>query len=243
MHLAAPAIVLSVRTHGEAGAIVRALTPDDGVRAGYVRGGNSRRLRPVLQPANTILGDWRARTDDQLAALVVEPVHSRAGLHAEPAAAAGLAWLTALTATALPEAQPYPRIHAALEAVLDAIEAAPAAHGWAATLARFELLMLAELGFGLDLDRCTATGTTERLAYVSPRTGAAVSRAGAAGYEAKLLPLPPFLRDGGAADWPDIFAALTITGGFVERNLVPQRGAEAMQARARLLERFKRAVA
>lgn len=243
MQLSSTAIVLSVRTHGESGAIVRALTPDDGVRPGYVRGGHSRRLRPILQPANTILGEWRARTDEQLAALTVELVHSRAGLHAEPTAAAAFAWLTALVATALPEAQPYPRIHAGLAAVLDAIEAAPAAHAWASTLARFELLMLAELGFGLDLDRCTVTGVTEELAFLSPKSGAAVSRPGAAGYEAKLLPLPAFLREGGTADWPDVFAALAITGRFVERDLVPQRGLEALGARERLLDRLKRAVA
>lgn len=243
MHLASTAIVLSVRTHGESGAIVRALTPADGVQPGYVRGGHSRRLRPILQPANTILGEWRARTDEQLAALMVELVHSRAGLHAEPAAAAAFAWLTALTAAALPEAQPYPRIHSGLEAVLDAIEAALTAKGWAATLARFELLMLAELGFGLDLDRCTVTGVSEDLAYVSPKSGAAVSRAGAAGYAAKLLPLPAFLREGGAADWADIFAGLAITGRFVERDLLVGRAAEAWPARGRLLDRLKRAVA
>lgn len=243
MHLSATAIVLSVRAHGEAGAIVRALTPDDGVRPGYVRGGHSRRLRPILQPANTILGEWRARTDEQLAALTVELAHSRAALHAEPAAAAALAWVTALAAVALPEAQPYPRLYAGLEGVLDAIEAAPSAQGWAPSVARFELLMLAELGFGLDLNRCTVTGAADDLAYVSPKSGAAVSRAGALGYEARLLPLPVFLREGGAADWPDIFAGLAITGRFVERDLLSGRAAEALPARARLLDRLKRAVA
>jgi DNA repair protein RecO (recombination protein O) len=243
VHLASSAIVLSVRTHGESGAIVRALTPEDGVRPGYVRGGHSRRLRPILQPANTVLGEWRARTDEQLAALTVELAHSRAPLHAEPAAAAALAWVTALAAVALPEAQPYPRLHAGLEGMLDAIKAAPSAQGWAPSVARFELLMLAELGFGLDLDRCTVTGVTEDLAYVSPKSGAAVSRAGAAGYEAKLLPLPAFLREGGAASWPDIFAALAITGRFVERDLLSGRAAEALPARERLLDRLKRAVA
>lgn len=243
MQLSAPAIVLSVRMHGESGAIVRALTPGDGVRAGYVRGGNSRRLRPILQPANTILGEWRARTEDQLAALTVELTHSRAGLHAEPAAAAALAWLTALTASALPEGQTYPRVHSALEGALDAVEAAPSAQGWAPSLARFELLMLAELGFGLDLDRCTVTGSADDLAFVSPKSGAAVSRAGAFGYEDRMMPLPPFLREGGAADWPDILAALAITGRFVERDLLHGRGADALAARERLIDRLNRAVA
>jgi DNA repair protein RecO (recombination protein O) len=242
MQLAAEAIVLSVRAHGEHGAIVRALTPDDGVRAGYVRGGHSRRLRPVLQPANTILGEWRARTEEQLPALTAELVHSRAGLWSEPLPAAALAWLTALTVSALPEAQPYPRVHAALAGVLDAVEAAPAAKGWAGSLARYELLLLAELGFGLDLARCVVTGDAD-VAFVSPRSGGAVSAAAAVGYEERLLPLPAFLAAGGAADWPDTLAALAITGRFVERDLLTDRNAEPLAARGRLLDALRRAVA
>ena len=243
MHLAAPAIVVSIRHHGEHGAIVRALTPADGVRAGYVRGGRSRALRPVLQPANTILGEWRARSDEQLAALTVELVHSRAPLHAEPLPAAALEWLTALTAATLPEAQPFPRLYAALGGALDAVEAAPSARGWAGALARYELWLLAELGCGLDLERCTVTGSADDLAYLSPRSGAAVSRAAAAGYEARLLPLPAFLREGGGGEpgWDDVFAALAITGRFLERD-VPGLG-EVLAARVRLVDRLKRAVA
>ena len=106
MHLVADAIVLSVRGHGEHGAVVRALTRADGVQPGYVRGGRSRQLRPALLAGNTVLGDWRARTGEQLAALTVELVESRAALHGEPLAAAALEWVTALAAAALPEAQP-----------------------------------------------------------------------------------------------------------------------------------------
>lgn len=243
MHLAAPAIVLAIRAHGESGAIVRAFTPGDGLQPGYVRGGRSRRLRPILQPANTILGEWRARSEEQLAALTVELVHSRAALHAEPLAAAALEWVTALTATVLPEAQPYPRLYAALSGTLDAIEAAPSAKGWAGSLARYELLLLAELGFGLDLTQCAATGATDDLAFVSPRSGGAIGRAAATGYERRLFPLPAFLRDGGAADWDDVLAALAITGHFLERDVLTERRAETLSARARLVDRLKRAVA
>lgn len=239
MHLAAPAIVLSIRHHGEHGAIVRALTPDDGVRAGYVRGGRSRAIRPILQPANAILGDWRARTADQLAALTVELVHSRAALHAAPLPAAALEWLTALTAAALPEAQPYPRLYAALAGMLDAVEAAPAARGWAGALARYELLVLAELGFGLDLTRCVVTGKPDDLAFVSPKSGGAVSRGAAHGYEERLLPLPTFLRDGGEPGWDDVFAGLAITGRFLARDVAGLE--EALSARGRLLDRLTRA--
>lgn len=243
MHLTARAIVLAVRPHGEHGAVVRALTPEDGVQPGYVRGGRSRALRPALQPGNAVAGSWRARTAEQLPALTVELAHSLAPLHVEPLAADAIAWATALTAAALPEAQPYPRVHAALEGLLAAIEAAPTARGWTAALARYELLLLAELGFGLDLDRCIASGATADLAFVSPKSGAAVSRAAAAGYEARLLPLPPFLLAGGEAGWDDILAAFRLTGHFLARDLLIGRAAEVLPARTRLLDRLKRAVA
>jgi DNA repair protein RecO (recombination protein O) len=243
MHLNANAIVLAVRGHGEHGAVVRALTRDDGVQPGYVRGGNSRRLRPLLQPGDMILGDWRARTSEQLAALRIEPIHSRAPMHGEPLAAAAIDWVTALTAAALPEAQPYPRLFEALTGVLDAIEAAALARDWAAALVRYELLVLAELGFGLDLTQCVATGSDADLGYVSPRSGGAVSRGAAAGHEAKLFVLPDFLRTGSAAEWPDIFAGLVITGHFLGRDLLVDRRADPLAARERLAARLKRAVA
>jgi DNA repair protein RecO (recombination protein O) len=243
MHLNTQAIVLAVRPHGEAGAIVRALTAEAGMLAGYVRGGRSRALRPVLQPANVVLGDWRARTEEQLPALTVELVQSRAAMFREPLPAAAFEWATALTAAVLPEGQAYPQVHAALGGMLDAIEAAPAARGWAVALVRYELLVLAALGFGLDLEQCAATGASEELAYVSPKSGMAVSRAAAVGYEARLLPLPAFVREGGAADWDDILAGLRLTVHFLERDLLHGRAAEVLAARTRLVDRLKRAVA
>ena len=114
MHIRADAVILAVRQHGEHGAIVRALTAAHGLQAGYVRGGRSRQLRPVLQPANLVIGEWRARTEEQLAQLSVELVHSRAPLYGEPLPAAALEWITALTAAALPEGNPYPQVFAAL---------------------------------------------------------------------------------------------------------------------------------
>lgn len=243
MHLRAEAIVLAVRPHGEHGAIVRALTEAHGVQHGYVRGGRSRRLKPILQPANLILGDWRARTDEQLAGLTVELIHSRAPLYREPLPAAAFEWVTALTAAALPEGQPYPRIHGALDGVLGAIEAAPAARGWAVALVRYELLLLAELGFGLDLTRCAATGVNDELAFVSPKSGGAVSRSAAIGYEQRLFPLPRFLIEGGPAEWDDILDGLRLTGHFLERDLLTARAGDILPARARLTDRLKRAVA
>jgi len=243
MHVRADALILAIRPHGEHGAIVRALTGEHGLLAGYVRGGRSRRLRPILQPANLIVGEWRARTEDQLAQLVVELIHSRAPLFGEPLPSAALDWVTALTAATLPEGHPYPAIHAALTGVVDAIEAAPAARGWAVALVRFELLLLAELGFGLALDRCVASGSDDDLVWVSPKSGGAVSRAAGQGYADRLLPLPAFVRQGGAAEWDDILAGLRLTGHFLERDLLFDRRADVLAARGRLIDRLKRAVA
>lgn len=243
MHIRAEALILSIRSHGEHGAVVRALTRDHGVQPGYVRGGRSRRIKPILQPSNLVLGEWRARTEEQLSGLTVELIHSRAPLFAEPLPAAALDWATVLTSAALPEGQPFAQLHDALTALLEAIEAAPAARAWAGALVRYELLLLAELGFGLDLDRCVLTGATDDLAWVSPRSGAAVSSAAAGDHAARLLPLPTFLVRGGAADWDDVLAGLRITGHFLERDVLVDRRADALASRARLIDRLKRAVA
>jgi DNA repair protein RecO (recombination protein O) len=240
VHLVTDAIVCAVRPHGEHGAIARALTPRDGLLAGYVRGGRSRRLRPVLLAGNVVQAEYRARTDEQLPQLTVELVHSRAPMLSEPLAAAAIDWASALTATALPEAQPYPRLHEALEGLLAAVEAAPSARGWAAALVRYELLLLAELGFGLDLSECAATGARDDLAFVSPKSGRAVSRDGASGYSAKLLPLPPFLSGGQAERWEEIIDGLRLTGHFLARDVLIERQAEPLAARERLVERLRR---
>jgi DNA repair protein RecO (recombination protein O) len=241
MRIETEAIICAVRSHGEHGAIVRALTPLDGVQAGFVRGGRSRRLRPILVPGNLVQAEYRARTEEQLAQLGVELIHSRAPLLAEPLAAAGIDWACALTARALPEGQPYPRLYEALDGVLAAIEAAPSARGWAAPLARYELLLLGELGFGLDLAECAATGARENLAFVSPRSGRAVSVEGAGEYRDRLLPLPPFLGgEGPAPGWDDIHDGLRLTGHFLARDLLIERQADILAARERLVERLKR---
>ncbi|WP_019051997.1 DNA repair protein RecO [Sphingobium xenophagum] len=241
--LATSAIVCSLRQHGEHGAIARLLTPDHGLIAGYVRGGRSRAMRPVLLPGNSVAATFRARTEEQLASLTVELAHSRAPLHAEPLPAAAIDWACALTAIALPEGTPYPALHSALDGVLGAVEAAPAARGWAVALVRYELLLLAELGFGLDLTRCAATGDATDLTFVSPRSAAAVSRVGAVGYESLLLPLPPFLLEGGTGEWGQILDGLRLTGFFLERSILTDWRADVLAARERLVERLKRAVA
>jgi DNA repair protein RecO (recombination protein O) len=240
MHIAAQAIVCAVLPHGEHGAIARLMTPEDGLQPGYVRGGRSRRLRPVLLPGNLVQAEFRARTEEQLAGLTVELVHSRGQLLGEALAAAAIDWTTALTATALPEGQGYPRLYEALDGVLSAIEHAPSARGWTAALVRYELLLLAELGFGLDLSRCVATGTADDLAYVSPKSAGAVSRAAGEGYADRLLRLPGFLADGGEAGWPDLFDGLKLTGFFLDRDVLTERRQTVLAARERLVTRLKR---
>ena len=241
MRIDTPAIVCALRNHGEHGAVVRLITPQHGLQATYVRGARGRRMRPVLIAGNVVQAHLSARTDTQLPQATIELVHSRAPLLSEPLAAAAIEWATVLTATVLPEGQPYPPVYQALEALLDAIEAAPSASGWGAALVRYELLVLAELGFGLDLERCAVTGSNEALIAVSPRSGRAVSAVEAEPYAGKLLPLPRFVREGGQASWEEISKGLALTGHFLLRDLVSDRARPVAEARSRLVERLRRA--
>ena len=240
MRLESLAIICSVRGHGEHGAILRALTPGDGIVAAYVRGGRSRRLRPILLPGNLVQAEFRARTEDQLPHATLELVESRGALLGEPLAAAAIDWMSALTAIALPEGHVYPHVYEALSGMLAAVAAAPNARIWASALVRYELLLLAELGFGLDLSECAATGVEEGLAWVSPKSGRAVSDAAAEGYRERLFRLPSFLLAGGPADWEDIFDGLRITGHFLARDLLIGRQSEVLASRERLVERLRR---
>jgi len=241
MRFSTPAIVVALRPHGEHGAVVRLMTPEHGLQAAYVRGARGRRLRPVLVPGNQVEAALSARTETQLPQATVELTHSRGPLLAEPLPAVAIDWACALTAITLPEGQPYPRLFEALDGLLAAVEAAPSASGWGAALVRYELLLLAELGFGLDLDRCAVSGSNDELVAVSPRSGRAVSAAQAEPYAGKLLPLPRFVREGGTAPWPDILDGLDLTGHFLMRDLLTDRSAPVGEARIRLVERLRRA--
>jgi len=235
------AIVCALRNHGEHGAIVRLMTAEHGLQAAYVRGARGRRLRPVLIPGNLVQASLRSRTETQLSQAELELGHSRAPLLSEPLPAAAIEWVTALTATVLPEGQPYPRLYSALDGLLAAIEAAPSASGWGAALVRYELLLLAELGFGLDLDACVVTGANNDLVAVSPRSGHAVSAAEAVGYEDRLLKLPAFIRDGGQGSWTEIAEGLRLTGHFLRRDVLAERWSVLGEARERLADRLRRA--
>ena len=237
------AIICSVRQHGEHGAVVRSLTPENGLIAGYVRGARSRTMRPVLIPSNIVQADYRARTEDQLASMTAELQQSRGPYLGEPLASAALDWVTALTAAILPEEHSYPQLHSALSALLDAICGAPSAQGWAVALVRYELLLLSELGFGLSLDKCTVTGGAEDLVYISPKSAAAVSIGAGQAYRDKLLPLPAFLKEPDHPEWDDIFDGLKVTGFFLKRHFFEDRRNDVMAARSVLVDRLKRVVA
>jgi DNA repair protein RecO (recombination protein O) len=236
VELVTPATILSALPHGEHGAVVRLLTPGHGLRAGYVRGGRSRALRPVLAPGNRVQARLRARTAEQLAQLTVEPERSRAALALDAATAAGLGWVTALLAAALPEDDPHPPLFDALEALLESMAGEPLP-AWAADLARLERDLLAELGFGLDLAACALSGSRDELAFLSPRTGRAASRAAGAPWAQRLLALPPLLLPASAGPAPPdhIIAALAATGHFLRRDALGEAWARLEPARARLL--------
>ena len=241
MRIDTKAIVCGIRSHGEHGAIVRLMTPEHGLIAAYVRGARGRRMRPALIPGNIVQAQLTARTEAQLPQGVIELVHSRGPLLSEPLPAAAIEWIAVLTATALPEGQPYPHLYEALEGLLDAVEAARSANGWAAGLVRYELLLLAELGFGLDLNQCAVTGSNDDLVAVSPRSGRAVSAAEAEPYAGRLLPLPAFVRSGGKGSWREIADGLDLTGHFLERDILSGRSKPVTEARVRLVERLRRA--
>jgi DNA repair protein RecO (recombination protein O) len=242
MRIETPAIVCGLLSHGEHGAVVRLMTPEHGLQPAYVRGARGRRMRPVLIPGNLVQARLSARTDAQLAQTEVELTHSRGPLHGEALPAAAIEYATALTATALPEAQPYPRLYLALDGLLGAIEAAPAASGWGAALVRYELLLLAELGFGLDLERCAVTGIDEDLVAVSPQSGKAISAVEAEPFQGKLLPLPRFLiASSSTASWTEIIDGLALTGQFLARDLLTDRAAPLLDGRGRLVDRLRRA--
>lgn len=221
-------IILAVKRHGEESAIADVLTAEHGRALGLVKGGRSRRQRPVLQPGNTVQVVWRARLEEHLGNFHVEPLALQAGAIMEhPLRLAGLGTLAGL-ARLLPEREPHRRVYDALHVVLSAIEDDAV---WPALLVRWELGLLDELGFGLDLSRCAATGGTERLVYVSPRTGRAVSSEAGAPYRERLLALPAFLTGQGPATPGDVLAAMRLTGYFLNRHLFEPRGLSAPEQR------------
>ncbi|WP_375261011.1 DNA repair protein RecO [Palleronia sp.] len=230
-------MVLSVRRHGEADAIVEVLTRDHGRHAGVVRGGGGRRLAPLMQPGAQLSLAWRARLEDHLGHYTVEPVKSRAGLMTDPLALSGLTSLTALLSFALPEREAQHGLYEATLAVVDLMEDAP----WPLAYLRWEMGLLDRLGFGLDLTRCAVTGARDDLAFVSPKSGRAVARDAAGQWADRLLPLPLCMMGQGPASVPEIVQGLHITGHFLDKRLAPSLGDRPLPvARDRLIGRLSR---
>jgi DNA repair protein RecO (recombination protein O) len=215
-------VILSVRRHGETSAIAEILTAGHGRVMGLVRGGRSKQQRPVLQAGNAVQAVWRARLEEQLGTFTLEALDLKAGaIMEEPFRLAGLATLTGLSQL-LPEREPHARVYDALRVVLDAIDHDDV---WPALLVRWELGLLDELGFGLDLSKCAATGARDNLVFVSPKSGKAVSADAGAPFRDRLFPLPAFLRETGAAAPPrDIIDGLKLAAYFLDRHLFEPRG-------------------
>jgi len=221
-------IVLGTRRHGETSAIVEVMTRDHGRHLGLVRGGSGSRLRPLLQPGNTVRVVWRARLDEHLGHYAVEPLrlHGASQLGASYMVY-GVTHLGALCRL-LPERDPHPEVHDQLAAMLGHLDDPTMA---AIEMVRFELQMLAELGFGLDLESCAATGAADDLGYVSPKSGRAVSRLAAAPWADRLFRLPAFLSDAVTPSADDIADGFALTGFFLARHVLEPRGLAFVDAR------------
>ena len=233
-------IVLSTRRHGESAAILSLLTESHGRHAGLVRGGASRRQRGVLQPGNRLAVTWRARLEDHLGTFTVELLRNPAAQWLdEPDRLAAMATACAILDATLPEREPCDTIFNALSQLLDTLDE----DGWATHYVQWELDLLAELGFGLDLTRCAATGRNDELVYVSPRSGRAVSLSAGEPYRQKLLRLPGFLIGADTAMPDDIADGLALTGYFLHRHLFAPHRRRLPDVRERLLTRLRRQTA
>jgi DNA repair protein RecO (recombination protein O) len=234
------AIVLGVRRHGETSGILELMTRAHGRHLGLVRGGFSSRMKPILQPGNSVTATWRARLDEHLGNYTVEALDLRAsGFFASSHAIYGIGHLAALMRL-LPERDPHEQLYDALGAILDRLDNASLA---APMVARFELRLLAELGFGLDLSQCAATGATEELSYVSPKSGRAVSRIAGAPYAERMLRLPVFLRESDAMPaGRDLADGFALTGFFLTRHVLEPRGLKLADERAHFIAALARAL-
>ncbi len=215
--------LIAVRRHGESSAIIEVFTETQGRHAGIVRGGAGRRMSPILQPGAQLSVEWRARLSEHLGTFRVEPLRSRAAeVMADRRALAAMTALCAQLSAYLPEREAHEELYHQTLALLDQLSAGG---GWEADYARWELALLAELGFGLDLSSCASTGVVDDLRWVSPKSGRAVSEAAGAPYAERLFTLPRFLSDPGAeASERDVADALTLTGFFLSTRVAPAIG-------------------
>jgi len=228
--------IVSTRKHGASSAIIDVLTPDYGRHAGLVRGGNSRRMRPVLEIGNKVQIGWRARLSEHLGSFTAEPIEMHAAtLMHDRTSLTGLTAVCAMAKTLLPERQAFPQVYAAFDVLIQNFEDVDI---WPALYVRWEMGVLAALGYGLDLSACAATGGNDNLTHVSPRTGRAVSASAAEPYLDKLLPLPPFMRGERTLSPEDIADGLRLTGYFLETRVQWGINQTLPEARAVMVERL-----
>ncbi len=233
------ALVLAARPHGEGAAVVQLLTRTKGRHAGLFHGGATRR-RGLVEPGNRVVATWRARLAEHLGTYTLEAIrHYAAGLMDDPRRLAALAAACAVADGALPEREPHGGVFDAMAVLLEAL-AAPDDDVWPTVYVRWEIGLVAELGFGLDLSRCAATGAGDGLIYVSPRTGRAVSRDAGEPYKEKLLALPDFLVNGGVGDAESIVLGLELTGHFLAAHVFGPLNRPLPPARSRLVEQLQR---
>ena len=232
-------ILLSRRRHGESAAIIDVFTETHGRHAGIVHGGASRKKAPVLQPGAQLDLLWRARLEDHLGSYQAEPLRSRAAAALSGRLAlAGLNAVTALLGFCLPEREAYPDLYKQSEQLLDLLEQEEI---WPLAYLRWEMALLKEMGFGLDLSACAVSGRNEDLAYISPKTGRAVSTQEAGQWVSRLLPLPPVLCGIGDAPDHEVAEGLRTTGFFLSARLAPSLGNHPLpEARARFMDAFSR---
>ena len=235
-------ILISTRQHGEGSAIIEVFTRDHGRHAGLVRGGGARRMAPLLQPGAQISVEWRARLEEHLGSYTVHPIRSRAAdILADRGALATLGSMMSLIALALPEREAHTWLYNRTIALADTLGTSPT---WPALYVTWEKALIEEMGFGLDLSECAATGSTQDLIYVSPKTGRAVSRIAGAEWADKLLPLPNFLKMDeatGNETGDDLRAGFRTTGYFLANWMCPALGREKLPAaRSRLETAFAR---
>ena len=233
-------VLLSVRRHGETSTIIEVFTLAHGRHAGIVQGGASRRIAPLLQPGGQLDVAWRARLDEHLGTFMVEPVRSRTGLLADRLSLAALNSICALLGFLLPEREAHGALYGA---TLDLLDRIGDDADWVLDYLRWELGLLEDMGYGLDLSRCAVSGARDDLAYVSPKSGRAVARAAVGDWVDRLLPLPPCLLGQGPASAADVADGLRLTGYFLQHRLAYDLGSRPLpEARRRLVEMLTRSV-
>lgn len=231
------AVILETRRHGETSLIVTVLSRAHGRYAGLVRGGAGKSKRGIMQPGNQIRVQWRARLPEHLGTFTCELANANAGYAmASPLLLSAMSSACAVAATTLPEREAHPAVYDGLIILLHSLQG----NDWPSVYVKWELGVLGELGFGLDLSECAATGERDGLTHVSPKSGRAVSKAAAEPYKDRMLALPPFLLNGSGGSQQEVLDGLKLTGFFLSRHVYDDHGKAQPDARARFVQSLRK---